>query len=96
MKEEVKVCSSQDQSNQRDASPQDTGRREFIGKSIGAAVLGAAVIGGAGSAMAQGTVIPTTDWKTVEPGPRGNDLYAEQSGFNDADRHGGLGATSQA
>ncbi|MEK6246759.1 MAG: hypothetical protein N2C12_01185, partial [Planctomycetales bacterium] len=85
MKEEVKACSSQDQSHQRDASPQDTGRREFIGKSIGAAVLGAAVIGGAGSAMAQDMVIPTTDWKTVEPGPRANDLYAEQSGFNDAD-----------
>ena len=85
MKEEVKVCSRQDQSNQRDASPQDTGRREFIGKSIGAAVLGAAVIGGAGSAMAQDGGVPTIDWKTVEPGPRANDLYAPQEGFNDTD-----------
>ena len=85
MKEEVKVCSSQDQSNQRDASPQDTGRREFIGKSIGAAVLGATIISGAGNAMAQDGGVPTIDWKTVEPGPRANDLYAPQEGFNDTD-----------
>ena len=61
MKKEVKVRSSQDRSGHRDPGPQDTGRREFIGKSIGAAVLGATVISGAGSAIAQDGGMPTID-----------------------------------
>lgn len=31
----------------------------------------------------------TPDWRTNEPGPRANDLYAEQSGFNDEDNFAG-------
>jgi hypothetical protein len=62
-------------------------RREFLAGSVGvgAAVLGAGALIGASSASARDAVIPTPDWKTNEPGERANDLYAEQSGFNDTD-----------
>ena len=60
-------------------------RREFVGTTVGAAVLGAAVIGGASSAMAQDMVIPTPDWRTLSPGAHDGDMFTEQSGYNDAD-----------
>ena len=90
MKDEIKQNSvtSSDQDHQ-DASTSVIDRREFLTKSVGvgvgAAVLGTGVLAGAGSALAGETKVPTIDWKTVEPGPRANDLYAEQSGFNDTD-----------
>jgi hypothetical protein len=89
MKDEIKdnstVSSDQDQQHQRDASPRGVDRREFLGKSIGAAVIGATVLGGAGKAMAQDMVIPMPDWKTLTPGKHDSDLYTEQSGYNDAE-----------
>ncbi len=65
--------------------PSGSPRRDFLGKSVGAAVLGAAVIGGVSKAMAQDIVIPTPDWKTLTPGAQDSDLYSEQSGYNDED-----------
>jgi hypothetical protein len=72
-------------SSELDASPKLVNRREFVGTAVGTAVLGAAVIGGASSAMAQDIVIPTPDWKTLSPGSNDSDLYPEQSGYNDTD-----------
>ncbi len=62
----------QDREQQSEASPRTVDRREFLGTSvgIGAAVLGASVIGGASKAMAQDMVIPTPDWKTLTPGAK--------------------------
>jgi aspartate/glutamate racemase len=76
---------NQDQQHQRDASPRGVDRRDFLKTSAGAAVLGAAVIGGVSKAMAQDIVIPTPDWKTLTPGAQDSDLYSEQSGYNDED-----------
>jgi hypothetical protein len=68
--------------------PQNTnqrfvGRREFLS----AAVIGAAVIAGAGKVLADGDGeapnLPTPDWKTLKPGVHDGDLYTEQSGYND-------------
>ena len=78
------VSSGQDQQHQRDARPQFVARRDFL-KTSGAAVLGAAVIGGVGSALAQDMVIPTPDWETLSPGEQDSDMYAEQGGYNAAD-----------
>ena len=89
MKDEIKenstVSSDQDQQHQRDASPRVVGRRKFFKTSVGAAVVGAAVLTGVGKAFAQDMVIPTPDWKTLKPGKHDSDLYAEQSGYNDTD-----------
>ncbi len=71
--------------SQEGASPRVVDRREFLGTAVGAAVLGASVIGGASSAMAQDIVIPTPDWKTLSPGEQNSDLYTEHSGYNDQD-----------
>jgi aspartate/glutamate racemase len=70
--------------NSEDANPRIIARRDFL-KTSGAAVLGAAVIGGASSALAQDMVIPTPDWKTLSPGDSDSDMYAEQGGYNSAD-----------
>jgi len=76
----------QDQQHQREASPRDIDRREFVGTSVGAAVLGAAAIAGTDKAMAQGAGEPskfsTPDWKTLEPGAKDTDLYTEEIGFD--------------
>ncbi len=82
MKEEER---NQDLSSQEDASPRVVNRREFLGKSAGAAVVGAAVIAGASKVMAQDLVIPMPDWKTLKPGTQDSDIYTEQSGYNDAE-----------
>jgi hypothetical protein len=71
--------------NKEGANSRIVDRREFLGTAVGAAVLGAAVIGGASSAMAQDMVIPTPDWKTLKPGAQNSDLYTEQDGYNDQD-----------
>ena len=76
---------NQDRQHQGDTSPRGVDRRDFLKTSAGAAVLGAAVIGGASKAMAQDIVIPTPDWKTLTPGAQDSDLYTEQSGYNDED-----------
>lgn len=64
-------------------------RREFMGTAaVGAAAFSASVIAGSSMASAQAAAdgtIATIDWKTVDPAPRGNDLYAPQGGFNDTD-----------
>ena len=75
---------NQDQQHQGDASPGIVNRREFLGRSAGAAVVGAAVIAGANKIGAQDLVIPMPDWKTLEPGKQDSDIYTEQSGYNDA------------
>ena len=72
------------------ANQRVVGRREFLKTTAGAAALGAAVLSGVGvgTAAAQDAKpgkFSTPDWRTLEPGPRANDLYAEQSGFNDED-----------
>ena len=89
MKDDIKTNDSTDlmldQKSNADTELPGVGRREFINKSIGTAVLGAAVIGGVGSAFAADTVVPTVDLKTLKPGDRANDLYAPQEGFNDTD-----------
>ena len=89
MKDDIKTNDSTDlmldQKRNADTELPGVGRREFINKSIGTAVLGAAVIGGVGSAFAADTVVPTVDLKTLKPGDRANDLYAPQEGFNDTD-----------
>jgi len=79
--------------NQRPKEAEDlrgVDRREFLSGSVslGAAVLGAGAIAGAGIAApqtAQAADVPTIDWKTIKPGDRANDLYAPQEGFNDTD-----------
>ena len=71
--------------HQEGANQKAVNRREFIGTTVSAAVLGAAVIGGASSAMAQDIVIPTPDWKTLSPGAQDSDIYTEQNGYNDQD-----------
>ncbi len=75
-----------------EGEPQRDGiqRREFLGATVGATVLGAALVAGAGNAMADeekkgGAKLPTPDWKTNKPGKKDSDLYTEQSGFNDAE-----------
>jgi hypothetical protein len=87
MQEDSTVSSDQDQQDQRDASPQVVARREFLGKSVGAAALGAAVIAGAGKAMAQDAGKPskfsTPDWKTLKPGAKDSDMYTEETGFDE-------------
>jgi hypothetical protein len=72
-------------SPEQDTQPKAVNRREFLGSTVSAAVLGAAVLGGASSALAQDIVIPTPDWKTLSPGAQDSDLYTEHSGYNDTD-----------
>jgi len=83
----MKKTPDQDQQPQQNESSREFGRRKFLTGSIrvGAAVLGAGVLGGARSVLAQDPVIPTPDWRTLKPGAQDSDLYAEQSGYNDAD-----------
>ena len=79
---------NQDQQHQRVASPRVLDRREFVGTSVGAAAIGAAVIAGADKAFAQDEEpgkFSTPDWRTLEPGAHDSDLYAEETGFNDED-----------
>lgn len=61
-------------------------RREFLGKSIGAAILGGAVIGAAEQASAEDAAkagkFSTPDWKTLKPGEKDTDLYTEETGFD--------------
>ena len=73
-----------DQQRQHDASPHVIDRREFVGTSVGAAVVGAAVIAGVNTVSAQDLVIPMPDWKTLKPGSQDSDIYTEQSGYNNA------------
>jgi len=73
-----------DQQHQHDASPHVIDRREFVGTSVGAAVVGAAVIAGVNTVSAQDLVIPMPDWKTLKPGSQDSDIYTEQSGYNNA------------
>jgi hypothetical protein len=91
MKDESKGNSTansvREQRQQDDVNPQDSGRREFIGTSvgIGATVLSGAMLAGTDEALAQDMVIPTPDWKTLKPGKNDSDIYAEQSAYNDDD-----------
>jgi hypothetical protein len=78
----------QDQDQQlQDSNPEGVDRREFVGKSVGAAMLGAAVIGGASKVMAQADEQPgkyaTPDWRTNEPGTKDSGLYTETVGFDE-------------
>jgi len=65
----------------------DATRREFLGSSVGAAVIGAAVVAGADQAIAQDTGKPgkfsTPDWKTLKPGAKDSDMYTEETGFDE-------------
>ena len=77
---------NQDQQHQQDASPRVIDRREFVGTSVGAAAIGAAVIAGADKAVAQDTEpgkFSTPDWRTLEPGAHDSDVYVEETGYND-------------
>ena len=85
MKDETKGNSAISSGQSQAVESPRVSRREFVGTTVGAAVLGAAVIGGASSAMAQDMVIPTPDWRTLSPGAHDGDMFTEQSGYNDAD-----------
>lgn len=77
---------NQDQQHQRGASPRVLDRREFVGTSVGAAAIGAAVIAGADKAFAQDAEpgkFSTPDWRTLEPGAHDSDMYVEETGYND-------------
>ena len=74
MKDEIKK-------NTRESSDQDqlatkqrvVGRREFLKTSTGAAVLGASVLAGVGTALAEDAKpgkYATPDWKTNKPGKK--------------------------
>ena len=78
---------TQSQQSKSDECSSTLNRRDFLSGSvgIGAAVLGAGVLAGASSALAQDMVIPTPDWKTLKPGAQDSDLYTEQGGYNDTD-----------
>ena len=71
---------------QQETGSGDVDRREFVGGSIGAAVLGTAAIAGAAEANAQSAEasgkFSTPDWRTLEPGTKDTDLYTEESGFD--------------
>ena len=59
MKNEIKDHDTvRSDNNQEAANPKAVNRREFLGTTVSAAVLGAAVIGGASSAMAQKDFMP--------------------------------------
>ena len=78
----------QDQQPKPDTNARVVDRREFVGTSVGAAAIGAAVVAGAGTAAAQDAEpnrFGTPDWRTLEPGAHDSDLYAEETGFNDED-----------
>jgi len=85
------VNTHKDQNDEVIANQRVVGRREFLKTTAGAAALGAAVlsgVSGVGNAVAQDAKpgkYATPDWRTNKPGPHANDLYAEQSGFNDED-----------
>ena len=86
----MKKISEHNENNDQQQQEQNTpsvDRREFMAGSVslGAAVLGAGALAGAGMRTAQAADMGTIDWKTIEPGDRANDLYAPQEGFNDAD-----------
>ena len=71
---------------QLDPNPQDIDRRKFVGSTVGAAVLGAAVIAGADKASGQSAETPgkfsTPDWRTLEPHAKDTDIYTEEIGFD--------------
>jgi hypothetical protein len=74
----------QDRVDQPDASPRVVARRDFVGTSVGAAAVGAAVIAGADKAVAQDAEpgkFSTPDWRTLKPGAHDSDLYQEETGF---------------
>ena len=88
MKKNSTASSGQDQKHQQGSSPRVVDRREFIGASVGAAAIGAAVIAGVDKAVAQDAKpgkFSTPDWRTLEPGAHDSDLYAEETGYNDDD-----------
>jgi hypothetical protein len=87
MKKTPSQNSTLDQDPKQDENQPAVDRREFLAGSagVGAALIGASVLGGAGEAMAQDMVIPTPDWKTLKPGAQDSDIYAEQSGYNQQD-----------
>jgi hypothetical protein len=66
--------------------PEVLGRREFLGKSVGAAAIGATIIGG-GKLAAQeadkANPFGTPDWKTLKPGAKDSGNYAEQTGYGE-------------
>ena len=70
-------------------SPSSLPRREFLGKSVGATVFGAAVIAGADKASAQDAgksgKFSTPDWKSLKPGVHDSDQYTEETGFDVAE-----------
>jgi len=68
-----------------DGKAQVVSRREFLGKSAGAAAIGAAVIAGTGKAGAQEGGLPTPDWRTLKPGANDSSIYAEETGYEDVD-----------
>ena len=52
---------------QQNADSKKLGRREFLGKSAGAVVIGAGILGGAGRALAEALpTMGTPDWKHPE------------------------------
>jgi hypothetical protein len=77
---------NQDQQQNENGRPEVLGRREFLGKSVGAAAIGATIIGG-GKLAAQDAAKPnpfgTPDWKTLKPGANDSGNYAEQTGYGE-------------
>lgn len=78
---------NQDKQDQPDDNPREVDRREFIGKSVGAAVIGATVLGGVSKSEALAADKPgkfsTPDWRTLKPGAKDTDLYTEETGFDE-------------
>jgi Asp/Glu/hydantoin racemase len=68
---------------QQNADSKKLGRREFLGKSAGAVVIGAGILGGAGRALAETLpTMGTPDWKSLKPGAHDTDLYTETTGYD--------------
>ena len=86
MKDTENSAASSEQ-EQQNTNAKVVRRREFLGTSAGGALLGAAVIAGAGNAIAQDASKPnpfgTPDWKTLKPGVKDTDMYTEESGFDE-------------
>ena len=78
---------NEDLQQNQNGRPEILGRREFLGKSVGAAAIGATIIGGASKAAAQDADKPnpfgTPDWKTLKPGAHDSGNYAEQTGYGE-------------
>ncbi len=70
------------------AHPDGMVRRDFLGKSIGMAALGAASVSGASRVMAQDLEfpkMPTQDWEGLSPGPNDSALFTETTGWEEED-----------